>query len=87
MRYEATFIGRVQGIGFRATAKSLANEFGVKGWVRNEADGSVKLTAEAPRETLDQYLDALRDRLSDFITREDITEAQERGDYAGFEIR
>jgi len=87
MRYEATFIGRVQGIGFRATAKSLANEFGVRGWVRNEADGSVKLTAEGPKEHLDQYLDALRDRLAEFITKEEINEAQERGDYTGFEIR
>ncbi|RMH26805.1 MAG: acylphosphatase [Planctomycetota bacterium] len=87
MRAEVTFIGKVQGVGFRATAKRLADAAGVTGWVRNEADGSVHLVAEGRDETVRRFLDDLRDRLAGFISREDLTEGEATGRYAGFEIR
>jgi hypothetical protein len=42
VRYE----GRVQGVGFRYTAVSLAQNLDLTGWVKNEFDGSVSLVAE-----------------------------------------
>ena len=33
--------GRVQGVYFRAWTRSEAEKLGLKGWVRNEYDGSV----------------------------------------------
>ena len=41
--------GRVQGVGFRMQAQSRATRLGLTGWVRNEADGSVRVEAEGPR--------------------------------------
>ena len=38
--------GKVQGVYFRASAKQKALNLGVKGFVRNEADGSVLLEIE-----------------------------------------
>lgn len=38
--------GRVQGVFFRATTKDKADELGIKGFVRNTADGSVCIEAE-----------------------------------------
>ena len=35
--------GKVQGVFFRAGAKAVADQLGVKGWVKNLNDGSVKL--------------------------------------------
>ena len=47
--------GRVQGVFFRASTKTKADELGVKGFVRNENDGSVYIEAEANESTLQQF--------------------------------
>jgi len=44
--------GRVQGVFFRDSVRRKAEEWGIKGWVRNEPDGSVYLEAEGPEEAL-----------------------------------
>ena len=87
MRFELTFHGRVQGVGFRAVAKELAYEHGVNGWVRNEADGTVSLIAEGSREAIETYLGALRGRMGSNIDREKATESEKTRGYSGFEIR
>lgn len=38
--------GRVQGVGFRWFVLTEARRRGLKGWVRNNRDGSVELEAE-----------------------------------------
>lgn len=41
IREHIRFTGRVQGVGFRYTALSLAKKLGISGWVRNDPDGAV----------------------------------------------
>jgi acylphosphatase len=51
--------GRVQGVGFRWFVEREAHMLGIKGWVRNNSDGSVEVLAMGTR---DQLL-GLRSRL------------------------
>lgn len=48
--------GKVQGVWFRASTKEEADRLGISGFVRNQADGSVYLEAEADKSTLDEFL-------------------------------
>jgi acylphosphatase len=59
-RLHVVIEGDVQGVGFRYYVVDVARSLGVRGWVRNRADGSVELTAEGDRGPLDGLLDAAR---------------------------
>lgn len=53
--------GNVQGVGFRETTKYVADQSGIKGFVRNEADGSVYIEAEAEQWELESFLEWCND--------------------------
>lgn len=55
-RLDATARGRVQGVGFRYFVVRRGRQYGLTGWVANEADGSVRCVAEGPRADLEQLL-------------------------------
>ena len=59
MRVQVYFHGRVQGVGFRATARSIAAAYPITGWVRNEPDMSVLLQAQGDPAEIDAFLDEL----------------------------
>lgn len=48
--------GKVQGVGFRETTKIIANQMSVNGIIRNEADGSVYVEAEADDIFLEEFV-------------------------------
>ena len=52
--------GVVQGVGFRAWARSQSHAFGLAGWVRNEPDGSVSALVQGEAEKVDSMLERLR---------------------------
>ena len=47
--------GHVQGVFFRASAKEEADKLGLKGWVMNEVDGSVKIYVEGEEKSLEDF--------------------------------
>jgi acylphosphatase len=55
-RYRLQIYGRVQGVWYRASAQRKAQELGLSGWVRNEADGSVSAEAQGPEEQLEAFV-------------------------------
>jgi acylphosphatase len=52
--------GRVQGVGFRWWARDEATRLDLRGWVRNDPDGTVRLEVEGSGESLDRLEDLLR---------------------------
>ena len=57
MRARARIRGRVQGVGFRATARMRAGALGIAGSVRNLPDGTVEAVFEGPRDRVESMLD------------------------------
>jgi acylphosphatase len=81
------YSGRVQGVGFRYTVKSVANGFEVTGKVRNLSDGRVELLAEGTNEELEGFRDAIRQSgLEHFIQNEDVSWVDSQNEFRGFEI-
>ena len=48
--------GRVQGVGFRYFTHRVAQEVGVRGWVKNLPNGTVEVCAEGDMEPMEQFL-------------------------------
>jgi acylphosphatase len=53
--------GRVQGVGFRWSAARVAERIGLRGSIRNTADGAVEASAEGSAEALDEFARWLAD--------------------------
>jgi acylphosphatase len=47
-------------VGYRATARHVANSLGVRGWVRNCPDGSVEAIIEGERAAVEALVDWCR---------------------------
>lgn len=47
--------GKVQGVGFRAWTKGMADQMGICGWVRNLDDGRVEVLAQGNKEKLEKF--------------------------------
>ena len=81
------YSGRVQGVGFRYTAKQVAAGYEIVGTVRNLSDGRVELVAEGARDELEAFRLGIRDAgLDGFIRHEDAQWAEARNEFRGFEI-
>ena len=52
--------GRVQGVAFRWDAQHQAEKLGVRGWVRNEPDGSVLAHVEGEPDVVNDMVVWLR---------------------------
>ena len=60
-RLQAVVHGDVQGVGFRYFVQRKAQQLGLRGWVRNNDDGTVEVVAEGPRPALEDLERAVRD--------------------------
>ena len=60
-RLHAVIRGDVQGVGFRYFVLRKAHQLGLRGWVRNNDDGTVELVAEGARQDLEQLKRAVEE--------------------------
>ncbi len=49
--------GKVQGVFYRATAKKMADETGITGWVKNTPDDCVEIVASGSQQGLQQFIE------------------------------
>lgn len=86
-RVAVYYTGRVQGVGFRYTAKRVAAGFEVTGVVRNLRDGQVELVAEGAKGELQAFQQAIRDsEVGGLIRDEKAQWGEATGEFRGFEI-
>ena len=56
VQYEIIVHGRVQGVGFRASARNQARSLNLKGWVENQRDGTVLLVVNGEEASCSQFI-------------------------------
>ena len=56
LRFDLIIEGRVQGVGYRYSAKMNAESLGIRGNVQNLLDGSVFVTAQGEKEAIDNFV-------------------------------
>jgi acylphosphatase len=80
------YSGRVQGVGFRYTAQSVARGFPVTGYVRNLGNGQVEILAEGKEQDVAACLDAIAEKMSGYITGSQVVDTAPQG-FQDFGIR
>ena len=85
---EVIFIGRVQGVGFRATCQQLAQAYRLVGFVKNMPDGSVQLWAQAEQDEIEAYFREIqKSRLGSLVINQNNSLRKVDSTLKSFEIR
>ncbi|NEQ27303.1 MAG: acylphosphatase [Microcoleus sp. SIO2G3] len=79
--------GRVQGVGYRATAWDMATLLKLKGWVRNLRDGRVEAVFEGSKEMVEEMLRWCQQGSPLAIVDEVAVHYEPPEDLASFEVR
>jgi acylphosphatase len=77
----------VQGVGFRYTARQIAERFAVAGFVKNLADGRVQLVVEGRPAAVDGFVDAVSREMDRYIDNIDASSMSARGEFSQFDVR
>jgi len=86
--YTVLFSGRVQGVGFRYFTITAAEQFNMKGFVKNVQDGKVEIICQGGEEELKPFIEELKKGPAfSVITEVLIKEIPENKQYNSFEIK
>ena len=80
------YSGRVQGVGFRYTARRIAQQHAVTGFVRNLDDGRVELVAEGAPSEIDRLLAEIVEAMTGYIRDVQVDVIPVTGKYASFDV-
>lgn len=87
-RVSAHVTGLVQGVSFRYYTRREAMGLGLKGWVRNERDGSVQIVAEGSEATLEALLTFLeKGSPAARVSQVSVRWSAATGEFDSFEVR
>ncbi|MGI6755238.1 MAG: acylphosphatase [Atopobiaceae bacterium] len=65
VRYRLVYVGKVQAVGFRFTAQTIAQSAGCTGWVKNMSDGSVLVEVQGRPEQVARFEQGIMDASHD----------------------
>lgn len=85
--YNITVSGKVQGVFYRASTKTKAVGLGLKGYVKNQSDGSVYIEAEGNEEDLEVLLNWCNQGPPNAIVNEVKSEETEMVGFRKFEVK
>ncbi len=80
------FTGRVQGVGFRFTARRAANRRQLTGFVRNVPNGTVEMLAQGRPEDIDDCIQDLKEYFAGYLKETRIEEIPPDPRYTDFKI-
>lgn len=86
-RVIVTLHGRVQGVGLRYAVNEFAHRYRLRGWVRNELDGTVKIVVEGHTADVDEFLRWVRRPGIGNVERSDVDWGNAANEFADFSIR
>ena len=79
--------GRVQGVWFRDSTRTQANNLGVNGWVKNRFDGNVEVLAEGPEDEVAKFIEWCHEGPSYArVDRVEATREEWQGEFDKFDI-
>lgn len=80
------FIGRVQGVGFRFTARRAASRRQLTGYVRNMPNGSVEMLAQGRPEDVNDCIQDIKEYFAGYLKETKIEEIPPDPRYTDFKI-
>ena len=87
VRREFIFSGKVQKVGFRLEVFELANRLGLRGWVQNLPDGSVRAQLQGERERVEFLVDFMTSLKRARVDKVDSIQLEVVKDESGFRIK
>lgn len=85
-RRRVLYSGNVQGVGFRAMVRHIAQGFMLKGFVRNLREGDVEVLVEGEEASIEVFLAQIATRMERHITGCEVTLETPTGEFRSFEI-
>lgn len=83
---DITVKGKVQGVFYRKSTKAVADQLGVRGFVKNEPNGDVFIAAEADDTTLEMFMDWCNEGPQDAVVTSVETNEGDLKNYRNFEV-
>ncbi|MCL5279158.1 MAG: acylphosphatase [Planctomycetes bacterium] len=80
------FRGHVQGVGFRYTARQVARQYNVTGFVRNLPDGTVEMLLQGPAQEIDNCIQEVQGSFEGYIRDTRIEDAPYNPRYTDFRV-
>ena len=84
--YHLIFKGRVQGVGFRYTAKMIADRLNLYGSVKNLYNGDVEVYIKGEEALIDKFINELKDQRFINIEYIEKSEVSKNISQSGFDI-